>query len=319
VRFVDDPNTMIANILGGAVDVVLPPGVGMQNAVEIKRRWEGTNNQVVVGLTAGLEQVEFQHRPEYARPTDGITIRQVRQALFHAIDRATLVEVATHGLAPPADSWLRPDDPIRPQVGSAIPQYPYDPGRAQQLLAQGGWSRGADGALTHTENRERFELEIRAREAASEQGMNIVADQWKAVGVQSTLLVVPPSRRQDIEYEATRPGVLISNPRGDSLYGDRLHSRTLATAASRWQGSNKAGYSNTRADGLFDQLALAIAPSQRIALQREALREVFDDLAIIPLFWEIQPILALGSVRGRLGGTEPAWNIVEWDKIAGTP
>ena len=315
VRFVDDPNTMIANILAGAVDVVLPPGVGMQNAVEIKQRWEGTGNQVHVGLTAGLEQVEFQHRPEYARPTGGITNRLVRQGLFYAMDRAALVEVATHGFAPAADSWLRPDDPIRPEVESAIPQYPYDPSRAQQLLTQSGWTRGADGALVHAENRERFELEIRAREAASERGMNIIADQWKAVGVQSTLLVVPPSRRQDIEYEATRPGVLISNPRGDSLYGDRLHSRTLSSASTRWQGSNKAGYSNPRADDLFDQLSLTIATSQRAALQREALREVFDDLAIMPLFWEIQPILALGDVKARLGGTEPTWNIFEWDKV----
>lgn len=132
--------------------------------------------------------------------------------------------------------------------------------------------------------------------------------------MQSSLLTVPPSRRQDIEYEATRPGMLISNPRGYSLYEDRLHSRTIPSPITRWQGTNKAGYSNPRADELFDRLSVTVVPAERLALHREALQEVFADVAIIPLFWEIQAVVALESVRATLGGNKPAWNVFEWDK-----
>lgn len=315
VRFIDDPNTAIANVLGGAVDVVLPPLVGIESAVEMRRRWEGTGNQVQIGTTSDLEHIEIQHRPEYARPRSGVTSRPVRQALWQAIDRTAVVEVGTGGLAPTADSWFRPDDPIRAQIESAIPQFPYDARRAQDLLAGAGWTRGPDGALVHADTRDRFELEIRAREAASERGMNVIADYWKALGVQSSLLTVPPSRRQDIEYEATRPGMLISNPRGYSLYEDRLHSRTIPSPITRWQGTNKAGYSNPRADELFDRLSVTVVPAERLALHREALQEVFADVAIIPLFWEIQAVVALESVRATLGGNKPAWNVFEWDKV----
>ena len=47
---------------------------------------------------------------------------------------------------------------LRPEVESAIPQYPYDPARAQQLLAQAGWIRGADGSLVHSSG-ERFDID----------------------------------------------------------------------------------------------------------------------------------------------------------------
>src|SRR4029453_261659 len=37
VRFLGDPNTMVANILSGSVDLLLPVGVGIDAAVEVQR------------------------------------------------------------------------------------------------------------------------------------------------------------------------------------------------------------------------------------------------------------------------------------------
>src|SRR5207253_10523732 len=59
VRFVPDSNTMVANILSGAVDVVLPRGVDIEAALEVKRMWDGTGNQVRVDIQTNLEQLEM--------------------------------------------------------------------------------------------------------------------------------------------------------------------------------------------------------------------------------------------------------------------
>ena len=37
----------------------------------------------------GLHQLELQHRAEYARPRNSLTVRAVRQGLYQAIDRQT--------------------------------------------------------------------------------------------------------------------------------------------------------------------------------------------------------------------------------------
>lgn len=61
VRFVGDPNALVAGILAGELDVVLPVTVDLDAALDLKRRWEGTGNQVTVCIRARSR----------ARPTDG--------------------------------------------------------------------------------------------------------------------------------------------------------------------------------------------------------------------------------------------------------
>ena len=59
LRFISDPNTMVAGILLPGSDVVLPLGVGVEEALEVQRRWEGTGNQVIFATA---------DRFEYLRP-----------------------------------------------------------------------------------------------------------------------------------------------------------------------------------------------------------------------------------------------------------
>src|SRR5205085_3165457 len=73
VKFLGDPNTMVASILSGAVDVVLPPAVSVDAALDVKERWQGTGNQVYVGPNTILYSLYVQTRPELARPVNGMT------------------------------------------------------------------------------------------------------------------------------------------------------------------------------------------------------------------------------------------------------
>jgi len=82
-----------------------------------------------------LADLEIQFRPELARPMAGLRDRLVRQAFYQAINREELAGVMAHGLAPTADSWVRPSDPLRAELEASIPKYPYDPAEASRLLA----------------------------------------------------------------------------------------------------------------------------------------------------------------------------------------
>ena len=63
VRFILDPTTMVANMLAGGVDLIIPPSIDVDAAVELKRRWEGTANRVLFDLTTNhLHRLRDCHR-----------------------------------------------------------------------------------------------------------------------------------------------------------------------------------------------------------------------------------------------------------------
>lgn len=316
VRFIGDPNTMVATILAGTVDVVLPTGVDIEQALEVRARWEGTGNQVMADPTGRLRHLELQHRPEFARPRNGLTTLTVRRAFAHAIDRSALVETLTHGLAPVADSWYPPNHALRRDLEPAIPKYPYDLARAQQLLSQTEWARGPDGVLVHQSSGERFEVEIWANQGqGTEKEMNIVADGWKAIGAQVIPFTIPAARLGDREYESTHPGPLITNPSGNAFYEERLHSSAITSAANRWTGRNRAGYSNPAVDAVLDRLYTTIDARQRLELHRQLVQIAMGDVAIMPLYWEVVPILAVKGVKGpKVVRNESTQNFFQWDK-----
>jgi peptide/nickel transport system substrate-binding protein len=300
IRFVRDPNAMVATILAGDADVVLPSGVDMDAALEVRKRWEGTGNRVQADLTGQLRQLELQHRPDQVRPRNGLSQRAARQAFYQAIDRTAIADASTQNLAPVADSWYAPGEALRPEIESAIPQFPYDPARAQQLLAGTGWARGADGVLVHQPSGERFEVELWAKGggALDDKETAIVGDYWKAIGAQVILNPIPPARVDDAEYLGLRPGPMITQPPGDSFFRDRTHSSQVQTAANRWTGFNRAGYVNPKVDELIDRLAQTIDGREQVGLHRELLQEQMTDIAFMPLYWEVLPILMVRGVSG---------------------
>jgi peptide/nickel transport system substrate-binding protein len=314
VRFLGDPNTMAANILSGTVDILLPEGVGLDSALEIRRRWEGTGNEVRFDFEGDLEMIDSQHRREAARPANGLTNRVVREAFYRAIDRQALTEAINEGFAPVADSWFSPTDARRAEVESAIPQYPYDLARAQQLLASVGWVRGSDGVLTHNETGERFISEIRSGQG-SEQELGVLSNFWKVLGAQIEIAVIPSARQGDREYAANFPGMLIESPPANRFYEDRYHTRRLASAETRWTGTNRSGYLNAAVDTLTDRLSVTIDARQRIPVHRELLQAFLGDVAIMPLYWEVAPVLSLKGIKAvRIADSTATWDMLAWDR-----
>ena len=75
MKFVPDVNALVANILSETIDIILPDTVDVETALEIRKRWEGTGNQVRLDTANQFQQIELQHRPEYSKPRNGFTIK----------------------------------------------------------------------------------------------------------------------------------------------------------------------------------------------------------------------------------------------------
>lgn len=90
--------------------------------------------------------------------TGGLTAQQLswfqdvrfRRALNHAVDRGTIVQQIYAGRATPA--WSPVSSGNRLYHNARTTQYPYNLERAQQLLAEAGYRKGADGLLRDAQN-----------------------------------------------------------------------------------------------------------------------------------------------------------------------
>ena len=316
VKFLGDPNTMVASILSGAVDVVLPPAVSVEAALDVKDRWQGTGNQVYVGPNTIMYSLYVQLRPEIARPVNGLTNPAVRRALYQVVDKAQVVEAGFRDAGVTSDSWIPPSSPLRPLLESAIPQYSFDVNRSQQLFAEAGWVRQGD-ALVYPATGDHFELEIAGAPRQETQRMqSVLRDGFKSVGVEASIYNIPPPLATDNRERSTRPGVVINGTGAPGMFGISMLTTSIPSEQNRWLGSNWPAYSNPRLDQELERLLATVPQAERTPLQRDVLQTVLTDLPLMPVYWDVTPVLALAGVKGIRGG-EGSYNTVnffEWDK-----
>jgi peptide/nickel transport system substrate-binding protein len=315
VRFLSDPNTAIANIQAGSIDVIMPKVLEPDVVLAVRGQLEGNGVRLRFEPLPRMAQIEPMMRTEFARPVNGLPDVVVRRALSHAIDRQALTELATGGLGPAADSWFDPTDPLRPEMESSIVKYPYDPARAQQLLTEAGWTRGGDGILVHP-NGERFDTELWANPQTSNAVGNILVDGWKRVGVNTTFYPMAPAVFEDRVQSVRRPGPLLSNvntPLNGRDVAARYDGRELATEANRWTGRNRSGYQNPRADTVYDLLNGTIDPRARLPLLQEQIHIFTSDVAHMPLYWEPGNSMMVKSVKADIHPGNGSYRTDLWD------
>jgi peptide/nickel transport system substrate-binding protein len=315
-RFIGDPNAVVANLLAGTVDGEIPPAMELEEAMVVKREWERAGMRpVIIPQPESWRHVFIQFRDP--RPRDILDVR-VRRALLHAIDRETLTAAMTDGLGPISHTAIPPLDPKWEWVKDAVVQYPYDPRRTQQLLAEAGWQRGGDGVLADTAG-ERVTLPLWA--VAGQETTRVIAilaDYWKEVGAQVEQTTVPRAQYQDLRYRASFPGFLyagISVERTNVLR--RVSARQCPTAETQWVGTSLGCYQNADLERLIDGIYSAIEPAEQQRLWREFARVQSEDLPVLPMFFRVIVTVFRDGVTGVKGHTQPqtrlTWNIAEWD------
>jgi peptide/nickel transport system substrate-binding protein len=317
VRFIGDPNIMAANILAGALDVVLPPSLDLDAAVDIQQRWAGTGNQMRVGALPSFLDIDIQYRPDLSRPANWMTNPLVRRALYQAIDRTSLADVMTHGTAPIADSWYRPGTPQRAAVEASIPSYPHDPIAARRLLADAGWVPGPDGMLMSSTTGEPAATELWSNTRAITKGekqITLIGQDWKNVGVNVDLAPIPIAKAGDRQNEASFPAGMLSRAPTDAV-SMRLDPPQIAGPVNSWSGRNIGGYTNPRVAAVLRSLEVTVAAQQRQTLEGQLVQEIMGDVAWMPLYWEVRPVLQLASVQADIQANNPGWNVFQWRKV----
>lgn len=118
---------------------------------------------------------------------DKFADKKVRQAMFYALDRESLVENYLNGKATivntpvPSVHWIVADE-------SELTQYDYDPDKAEELLDEAGYEMGEDGFRTDPDGNE-FVVKFGhyAGSSAFEGRTQAIMQNWEDIGIKTEL------------------------------------------------------------------------------------------------------------------------------------
>ncbi|HZT06950.1 MAG TPA: ABC transporter substrate-binding protein [Chloroflexota bacterium] len=308
IKFILDTNTMISNLLAGALDLSLGRGLTPEQAIEIRNKW--TDGRVDAGLQNTTSLYPNLYDPDPAALKDA----RFRRALLTGLDRQEMVDSLLGGLVPVADSIFSPDDPEYKDLQSSMVRYPFDPRKATEMLDEMGLAKGADGFYADSSGK-RISVEVRTRaHPLREKVQQVIADEWAKIGIEGAPLVVPEQRISDRVYQATFPGFYFRFGGPDQLVD--WQSKEAPTAENGYVGRNPIRYQNADYDALITKLVTTIPKDERLKTMAEMVHWETDQLLLLTLYHEPEPVLIsnrLKNVGGRRGYNIQAWNAQDWD------
>ena len=131
---VPDPNTQLAQVLSGELDMVSVGNPALLAGVENNPNLEVIRQSQNIYYFVALNQNDPRFQDE-----------RVRQALLYAINRPAIIDSVLKGYGQIATGPIAPLQ--KALYDSDVPDYPYDPEKAKSLLAEAGWTPGPDGIL----------------------------------------------------------------------------------------------------------------------------------------------------------------------------
>ena len=309
VKFISDPNTLVANVLAGTVDVTTPRALSIEQGLSIRERWpNGRMAPYSEGWTMMYPQL---HRPRPAALGDP----QFRRALVHAVDRQALADTLTAGYATVAHAIIAPDHREYPSIESSIVRFDYDPRRAVELIEGLGMTRGGDGAFRDPTG---GTLSVSIQTTVNDTNQKTAfatADYWRGVGVAGEVSVISPAMVGVWQERYSYPGFdLVNQGHGVRGLKSLLHSASAPLPERNYTApnapANRGSYVNPEYDALLDRYFSTIQLSERHQALAQVIRWQTDLQLITGFFHSVNAVMMANRVQQVMAGT--SWNAHEW-------
>ncbi|MCR6098681.1 glutathione ABC transporter substrate-binding protein [Salipaludibacillus agaradhaerens] len=205
----------------------------------------------------------------------------VRQALSMAINKDDIIEGVLEGTGTPAVG------PIGEQVfgfSDEVEALPYDPERAQELLAEAGYEDGFETTIWTNDNRERMDM------------AELVQAQLAVIGVDAEIEVLEWGAYLDNTAQGEHDMFILGwvTVTGDADYG--MHA--LFHSDNHGEAGNRSFISNDELDNLLDQAREETDESAREALYKEAMEILVDEAPMLYIYHQTY----LDGVRDEVQG-----------------
>jgi peptide/nickel transport system substrate-binding protein len=285
LKFIPNTAALEANLLSGDVDMVAGEAVGLTIDQALELRKQHPNDYVYLFVPS----LAYEHI-ELARGNPLLQDIRVRQALVYAADRKTTTDKLFQGMQPVANSFVPPQSA---NYSKDVPTYPYDPAKAKALLAEAGFSPGADG-ICRDEKGERlsFEFTTTAGNRLRELQEQVLQSNWKAACIEVTIKNEPARTMfgETLKHRNFTGMVMYASTFGVTESPRRNYATSgIPSEANAFGGSNYSGISIPRLDDLIDQSDKELDPEKQIVLWAEMQKIYATELRHVPLFFRADP------------------------------
>lgn len=296
ILIINDPQTAMANVLAGEVHFVTNFTFAVDQGQVLEQTWAANGGGTVLYSPTQRRLGLIQMRPEYQQPKALADVR-VRYAIAHALDDQTRVDVLDAGKGQVAYTLASPGLSYYPELEKAVLKHTFNPRRAQELMAEAGWTRGPDGFFMDATG-ERFTIEVASSAGTkNEQEAAIYVDSLRRVGFDAFQYITPVAQISDNENRVTRGGLSL---RGAGQEYQNYISSAIPGPENRWRGNNRPGWSNPEFDQTFERLERTFRLNERIQLMAQLERLVSVDRAVTMNTWES----VVNAVAAGLHGVE---------------
>ncbi|MEW9836861.1 ABC transporter substrate-binding protein [Mesorhizobium marinum] len=256
--------------------------------------------------STGYEELTYQLTVEINHRRKELADLKVRQAIAHAIDKDFVVKTIFLGYARLSTGIVPQNAPEFYNAG--VPTYAFDVAKANALLDEAGYPRGADG--------NRFVLKLLPAPYFSEtkQFGDYLRQALAAVGIDAQVVNNDPAAHIKAVYADHDFDLAIAPT---VFRGDPAISTTILVASGTPAGvpfSNQGGYANPTLDALIAKANETVDVAARTALFNEFQQRVAEDLPLINVAeWGFITV-ARDSVLNV--SNNPRWAVSNWADTA---
>jgi len=304
-RYIPDLTMLYTQFKSGEIDVIGTEGITADYYDEAK---DMAGKHVAVASTPLIECLGLNLSKPYFKDV------AVRQALYHALDKSTIINTIYYGLPQPVESYIPRQSRY---YNTELPGHEYNLDRARALLDRAGWKPGADGIREKNGVRLSFGNSTTSGNHLREQAQQFVQQTFREIGVELTIRNLPPAVMWGeywgmSQFDTVFVGVaFLSGADPDS--SERFHSGSSALTGGN--GRNTWVYDNKEIDDLFEEGGRIFTFKERRAVYEKIQSIIRHDLPMLPIF---QHVTAFGY-RNGLAGFQPninnrieTWNIKKW-------
>jgi len=275
MRFIGDANVVVANLMSGDVDMAYSATISYPQGETLQQTgWAGN-----VEYSPGLPRYAHFQMRDWGNTQTAVQDPRVRRAMFHAVERQTIVETIYAGHARVLHVWLYPADPSYEAVDRAVTKYQFDMSRAQALLQEAGWRRAGDGPLQNASG-ETLNMYLLAHAGrVEEQETEVIASAWRSLGMPMETTWLTAAQMSDGEYRSKFGAVAYDRRPMDSMVWT---SDNVSGPENRWRLGNRNGYTNPRLDELWQRVMTTVAFREREPLLIDAMKVMAEDAVVVP-------------------------------------
>lgn len=257
-------------------------------------------------ITKGYEALTYQLVVEINHRRKELADLKVRQAIARAIDKAFVVDTIFLGYAAASTG---PVPKNAPEFYDAdVPTYAFDVAKANALLDEGGYAKGANGT--------RFSLKLRPAPYFNEtrQFGDYLRQALAAIGIDAEIVNADAAAHQKAVYTDHDFDLAVAPP---VFRGDPAISTTILVQSGIPAGvgfSNQGGYANAQIDDVITRAAETIDTAARTELYRDFQKLVAADLPLINVAeWGFITV-ARDTVLNV--ASNPRWAVSNWADTA---